>query len=186
MFYHASDTKGIEVLEPRGEDGLVYFSTKRENTLVYLVNAVKKFCKEQRLEFEGSHWGPYGFTQDGRLELHEYYENALEKTYKGVPGYIYMAEDMNDTGDCKYIKNVATSNVPVKVTAVEYVPDALEAILQAERQGLIAIRRYAEMSDNGHKWLEKTINEEYLNKKVTQDYKAFLKANFVDILKCDG
>ena len=183
MFYHASDAKNIKVLEPRGEDGLVYFSTKRENVLVYLVNAVKKFCNDNGIRFEGAHWGPYGFTKEGLLQIEEYYEGALEKTYKGMSAYIYSVNNVEDSGDCKYIKNVATSRTPVKVDSVEYVPDALEAILKAERQGLIAIRRYEEMSEKGRIWLEKITREEYLNPKITADYKAFLKANFADILK---
>ena len=107
MFYHASDAKNIKVLEPRGEDGLVYFSTKRENVLVYLVNAVKKFCNDNGIRFEGAHWGPYGFTKEGLLQIEEYYEGALEKTYKGMSAYIYSVNNVEDSGDCKYIKNVA-------------------------------------------------------------------------------
>ena len=45
MYYHASQVEGIKQLEPRVSDHhipLVYFSTKRENTLVYLGNAIEK------------------------------------------------------------------------------------------------------------------------------------------------
>jgi len=182
MYYHATDVKDIKVLEPRGEDGLVYFSTKRENVLVYLVNAVKKFCGDNGIEFEGAHWGPYGFTEDGRMRIQEYYEGALEKTYKGVPAYIYFASAVEDSGDCKYIRDVATSKTPVKVDGVEYVPDALAAILEAEKQGLIVIARYEQMSENGRAWVKKTMIEQYENA-ITNDYKQFLKANFEEILK---
>ena len=50
MYFHASQVKGIKVLEPRISNHnipLVYLSAKRENTLVYLSNAVEKFCKEK-------------------------------------------------------------------------------------------------------------------------------------------
>ena len=59
MFYHASQTAGIKTLKPRisnHDKPLVYFSSKRENTLVYLSNAVEKFCHETGI----SHDGPYG------------------------------------------------------------------------------------------------------------------------------
>ena len=49
MFYHVSKTADIKVLEPRISNHnlpLVYFSTKRENVLVYLSNAIEKYCKE--------------------------------------------------------------------------------------------------------------------------------------------
>ena len=45
MYFQASQIEGIKLLEPRVSDHhipLVYFSTKRENTLVYLGNAIEK------------------------------------------------------------------------------------------------------------------------------------------------
>ena len=48
MYYHASSVPGIEVLEPRISNHgipLIYFSKKRENVLVYLSNAVEKYCR---------------------------------------------------------------------------------------------------------------------------------------------
>ena len=97
MYYHASPIKDIKVLEPRVSNHgipLIYFSKKRENVLVYLSNAVEKYCKETGFEYYGtwSKWGPYGFEKDGRLRLEEYYPNALGKTYKGVFGYIYYTK----------------------------------------------------------------------------------------------
>ena len=49
MYYHASKTAGLVCLEPRVSNHgipLVYLSSKRENVLVYLSNAVEKFCRE--------------------------------------------------------------------------------------------------------------------------------------------
>lgn len=70
MYYHASQIGGIIMLEPRVSNHgvpLIYFSKKRENTLVYLSNAVEKYCKETGFEHSGTwqKWGPYGFTKDG-------------------------------------------------------------------------------------------------------------------------
>lgn len=56
MFYHASQTPKIEILYPHisnhGEQ-LVYLSIKRENTLVYLSNAVEKHCKQVGFAYNG-------------------------------------------------------------------------------------------------------------------------------------
>ena len=87
MYYHASRIKGIRRLEPRISDHgipLIYFSKKRENTLVYLSNAVEKYCAETGFEYKGiwKKWGPYGFDKDGRIRLEEYYPDALESTYR--------------------------------------------------------------------------------------------------------
>lgn len=45
MYYHASQTAGIETLEPRVSNHgtpMVYFSSRRENVLPYLSNAIEK------------------------------------------------------------------------------------------------------------------------------------------------
>ena len=187
MYYHASPIQGITQPEPRISNHgipLVYFSKKRENVLVYLSNAIEKYCRETGFSHEGpwQKWGPYGFARDGRLCLEEYYPNALISTYQGVSGYIYGAEEVIDSGFALQIPDAATSSVPVRVSAVEFVPDAYEAILQAERQGLITILRYEQMPEKMRAWIEKTIREEYENAADHPEYRHFLRGHFPDIL----
>lgn len=187
MYYHASPIKGITQLEPRISNHgipLVYFSKKRENVLVYLSNAVEKYCKETEFSYDGKwqKWGPYGFNKDGRLRLEEYYPNALISTYKGVSGYIYSAEAIIDSGFAVQIPDAATSSIPVKIIHAEYVPDAYEAILQAEREGLITILRYEEMPEEMREWNEKTIKEEYEEALEHPECRHFLKGNFPQII----
>ena len=58
MYYHASSVKGIKTLEPRISNHnipLIYFSEKRENVLVYLSNAIEKFCKETGFNYSGAY-----------------------------------------------------------------------------------------------------------------------------------
>ena len=188
MFYHASPVKGIVQLEPRISNHgvpLIYFSRKRENVLVYLSNAIEKYCRETGFAYDGSwhKWGPYGFTAEGIQRLDEYYPNALENTYKGVSGYIYSAEEIVDSGLQVQIPDAAVSSRPVPVTGVEFVPDAYEAILQAEKDGLIVIRRYEEMTDKMKAWSERTIREEYQSAADHPEYRHFLRGCFPDILK---
>ncbi len=188
MYYHASPIGGLTQLEPRVSNHgipLVYFSRKRENTLVYLSNAIEKYCRETGFRYEGrcQKWGPYGFNKDGRLRLEEYYPDALIRAYQGVPGYIYSAETIVDSGFAVQIPDAATSGIPVKVSGAEYVPDAYEAILQAEREGLITIVRYEDMSERMREWVERTIAEEYAGAAGHPEYRHFLKGNFPDIIK---
>ena len=94
LYYHASPTPGIEILEPRISNHgtpLVYVSQKSENVLVYLSNAVERFCHETGFIHTGPYykWASYGFSKDGFLQLDEYWPNALEDTYAGAQGYIY-------------------------------------------------------------------------------------------------
>ncbi len=187
MYYHASQVPKIKQLEPRISNHsipLIYFSKKRENTLVYLSNAVEKYCKETGFEYNGvwKKWGAYGFNPDGRQRLEEYYPDALIKTYKGVSGYIYSASEITDSGLEIQIPDAATCSQPVPVSDVEFVPDAYEAILQAEREGLITIIRYDERPQKMIDWLAKTIKEEYENSEDHPEYRYFLKEHFPELI----
>ena len=190
MYYHASPVEGIRQLEPRISNHgipLIYFSKKRENVLVYLSNAVEKYCRETGFAWEGrwQKWGPYGFDPDGRQRLEEYYPDALEKTYKGVSGYIYGAKSIREAAFDLHIPDAAVSRDPVPVHTVEFVPDAYEAILQAERAGLIRIMRYEQMPERMRAWNRKTIREEYEANLDHPDYRHFLKGTFPYILQDD-
>lgn len=151
MYYHASKTAGLVCLEPRVSNHgipLVYLSSKRENVLVYLSNAVEKFCRETGFSHSGrwSKWGPYGFTETGILRLEEYYPHALEDTYRGVSAYIYSADPPRGLEKLEGIADAYVSKEPVPVMGCEYIADACDAILCAEKEGKIVIRRYEEMT----------------------------------------
>ena len=186
MLYHASPVKGIVQLEPRiskHEIQLIYFSRKRENVLVYLSNAVEKYCRDTGFEWheKWTKWGPYGFSKDNIQCLSEYYLDALIDTYKGVSAYIYSVEDNPAAENFEEIPDSAVMRVPADVCDVEYIPDAYEEILKAEKEGKIIIKRYGEMSDRFHAWLQETIPKEY--EEGAADYRHFLKAKFPNILK---
>lgn len=181
MFYHASQTPGIVTLEPRiSNEGVprIYFSDKRENVLVYLSNAVEKTCREHGFVHTGKwqKWASYGFTADGRLEFQEYYPDALEDTYAGVSGYVYTADDGTPVHAFAKIRNSFFAETPVSVTSCEFVPDACEALLEAERAGKIAILRYEDLPERAHAWLLRTIPEEYRD--APPDYRFFLEQKF--------
>ena len=183
MFFHASPIKGIEILEPRISNHgvpLIYFSTKRENVLVYLSNAVEKYCKETGFNYVGkwTKWGPYGFNEDGKQRIEEYYPNALIDTYKGVSGYIYTVETITDSGFQLEIPDAATSSLPTPVKYCEFIPDAYEAIIAAEKKGLITIQRYEDSSKLMLEWNERTIREEYKNAADKPDYRHFIEGKF--------
>ena len=69
------------------------------------------------------------------------------------------------------------------MTGIEYVQDAYEAILQAEKDGLITILRYEDMPSEMKEWISKTILEEYEGAAKHPEYRHFLKGNFPDIIK---
>ena len=183
MLYHASPVKGITILEPRisnHDKPLVYLSAKRENVLVYLSNAVEKHCREAGFAWNGPwrKWASYGFTKEGMLVLEEYYPNATEETYKGVSGYIYRTEENSSAEAMKDIPHAYISSEPVPVSGCEYIPDAYEALLKEEREGLIVIKRYVELSDGTRRWLKKMIPQEYNQAVNHPDYRIFLRDKF--------
>ena len=207
MYYHASQVAGIKTLEPRISNHgvpLVYFSKKRENVLVYLSNAIEKYCKETGFTYDGpwQKWGPYGFEQNGRLRIEEYYPGMLQETYQGVSGYIYQAEQLPKgqgefaNGASKQncasedekadgamidlqIPDAVVSSLPVNVTGAEFIPDAYDAIMEAERKGLIMILRYEDFSEKKKQWLRGVIAKEYEEAADHPEYRYFLKNHFV-------
>ena len=182
MYYHASPTPGIQVLEPRISNHnipLIYFSKKRENVLVYLSNSIEKFCRDTGYAHAGkwTKWGPYGF-KNGILQIDEYYPNALAETYAGVSGYIYHANSIQEAEQDIAIPDAAVSAVPVPVDGVEFVPDAYEAILDAGRKGLIFLRRYENLPESMLAWIRKTMQEQYDSAGEQPEYRYFLKRKF--------
>ena len=157
---------------------MVYFSSKRENVLVYLSNAVEKYIKEKynRPLKKYKKWATYGFNHDGKIRIEEYYENAIEDTFKGVKGYIYFVNNIETQG-LDSIQGVFTIDTPTVVDGVEVIEDAYDEIWKAKDLGLIEIQRYHEMSDKKKSMVQEMIVSEYKNTD-NEDYKEFLFEKF--------
>ncbi len=188
MYYHASNIKNISVLEPHVSNHnmpLIYLSKKRENVLVYLSNAIEKYCMKQGFEYSGiwQKWASYGFDKDGIQRIEEYYPNALIDTYKGVSGYIYYAEIVEDSGFQTQIFDAVASEKPIVVDGCEYIKDAYEAILAVEKQGLVRIIRYNELSEKLKEWIDRTMITEYEQSSEHPEYRFFLEGKFGELLK---
>ncbi len=183
MLYHASPVNGITTLVPHvsnHDKPLVYLSAKRENVLVYLSNAVEKHCRQTGFAWGGPwrKWASYGFTKDGLLMLEEYYPNATQDTYKGVSGFIYQVDECASATAMDDIPHAWISNEPVQVSGCEFIPDAYEALLKAEADGLIIVKRYDDISENTRRWLEKVIPQEYEKAGSHPEYRHFLQSKF--------
>ncbi len=186
MFYHASNIADIKTLIPFSSGHgkpLVYFSAKKENTLVYLSNPVEQYCREIGFEPSDRYYRfmSYRFTEDNVLEILEYWPNALEETYKGVSGYIYATSHLPNaqTMDIPYVTAVET---PVNIESFEYVPDAFLAIKQAEEERTIKIVRYQENNAESLDMIKKLVFREYEKAQSIPAYKAFLEAKFYNSL----
>ena len=183
ILYHASAAADIEILEPRiSNHGIsrVYFSRKRENVLVYLSNAIEKYCRETGFEYHGiwKKWGPYGFTREGILRIEEYYPDALKDTYSGVSAYIYQAEEAEDMTELSGIKDAVIAERPVPVKACERIPDAYDEIIRAYRDGKIDILKFEDMTSKMREWNQKMVRQEYENATEHPEYRHFLEGKF--------
>lgn len=182
MYYHASPYKEIQVLVPHTSNHgkpLIYLSSRRENTLPYLSNAVELYGKRTGRFPNGPYhkWGSYGFTPEGILRLEEYYPNATKDTYQGIPGCIYTVEgndDIKEQPDIPYAF-IAEHNIPV--VGCEYIPDAYSAILEAAAQGKIILQKYEDNSEEKLRWIKSGIRQEY-ERTQRAEYRAFLWDKF--------
>lgn len=182
-FYHGSPIADIKVLQPYVSNhgaSWVYLTSKRENTLVYLSNAIEKYYKDKQLEHEGRFykWASYGFNEEGVLVVEEYYPHATEETYKGVDGFIYCADNVEDYRVQPDIPFAAVSSKPIQVTSVEYIPDVYAELLKLEKSGDIIIRRYAENTDAKKAWIEKVVLDAFNKHQDRREYITFLKGKF--------
>ena len=188
MYYHASQTNDIKVLKPRVSNHnkpLIYFSKKRENVLVYLSNAVEKFCKENDFNYNGiwSKWASYGFTKDGILEIQEYYPNATYETYNGVSGYIYSVDSVPNVEKQEDIPNAYHTSENVRVSRCEYIEDAYEEIQKEIKKGNIVLIKYEDFIKTKRDWLYNTIQNEYDDAIDHPEYRYFLINKFPFIKK---
>ncbi len=181
LLYHASPVGGLKMLTPHVSNhgrALVYLSARRENVLVYLSNAVEKYCRETGFAHAGrwEKWGPYGFDPDGVQRLEEYYPNALEETYAGVSGYLYGAEA--DAAPLPDVPFAYASERAVRVVSCEFVPDAYEAVIRAEQAGLLRILRYSQTGCAWRGQIREIMRQEYENAAESPDYRHFIEGKF--------
>lgn len=182
MFYHASNKKDLKLLKPHissHREPWVYFSTKRENVLVYLSNAFEKYIKDKynRPLKKYKKWASYGLTGDGKVRIEEYYPNATKETFEGVSGYIYNVNKLDTAQSLKGIKDVFVTQDEIIVDGCEFVQDAYQELLKAESEGKIVIERFEDISEQKRVWIERTILNEYKNTD-NDDYKEFLLNKF--------
>ena len=182
ILYHASPVSGLTELTPHISNHgkpLVYFADRRESVLVYLSNPVELHCRRTGFVWNDpfEKFAPYGFSPEGKPVIEECYPDALRDTYAGISGWIYTAKPEN----CRPLEGIPGAyccETAVKITGREFIPDAFAAILQAEQDGLLLLRRYEEHSPEKLQWIAKTVRQEYENAASHLDYRHFLKAKF--------
>ncbi|MBR6708617.1 MAG: hypothetical protein IKL84_02945 [Clostridia bacterium] len=70
----------------------------------------------------------------------------------------------------------------MRVLKAEYVPDAYLAITEAEKNGLLSILRYEEMTQKQRLWLQQAVKKEYEEASEHPEYRHFLRGNFPELI----
>lgn len=137
LIYHVSPQGGLAVLEPRASThGIPYVYAVRDLSAGLLFGA-----KQDDFDFIIS------TLPDGRTELCECWEGALEARYAGRECSIYtVAEDGFMEGMTGWSAELV-SECAVTVLSEEKVGDLLERILAEEARGALAVRRYRRDSE---------------------------------------
>jgi hypothetical protein len=185
--YHGSKVSGIKTLYPslsiHGQK-YVYLSTKKEVALVYTVNAIESFYEENNLTSDQAFhpWYSYGFS-NGKLQLIEYYENALEETYKGKTGYVYLCEEpIEDKSNQTNIFCAITTRENIRIKEEICIKDIYKEFLKLESEGIILIKRYKDLSPSQLQQVKDSIKQSILENNLIQrpnyNYSVFLQKKF--------
>ncbi|MCL2409058.1 MAG: hypothetical protein FWC96_05515 [Oscillospiraceae bacterium] len=89
----------------------------------------------------------YGIREDGMPVYNESFKNGLLEFYGGVKGYIYTCNGDFEVDENTTIKHAVISKESVEIQDVDVVDDAYERILQYEKEGLLVITRYENLSE---------------------------------------
>ncbi len=170
IYFHGSPIGNLKTLLPNvsnHKDAFVYFSSKRSVALLYTVR---------------KNWYPYGFAGVNRIvEYTEYYPNALGDIYAGKTGFIYEYDGEGIIENPTNIYCAYVSRLPVSPTNEEAIEDVFQEIMKLEKQGLIIIKRYEDLSEKEHigksRMILKEIADENLIEKKN-DYALFIRDKF--------
>lgn len=112
----------------------VYLSTSKALSAIYIWDKPYK-------------WMTFEIREDGMPVYNESFKDALYEFYNNVSGYIYSCEEDFDIDDNTKIRCAVISKKPVVIKEIDKVKNAYKRILQYEKQGLIVINRYENLSD---------------------------------------
>ena len=82
--------------------------------------------------------------ENGRAAVREGVPGALEKWYSGIGTYLYTLEDRGFHDGVTGWETLSVTTETVAVTGEKRIGDVYGALLQAEREGLLAVYRYRE------------------------------------------
>lgn len=158
IIYHGRLEGGLKTITPhkcKHDKAYVYAS---HNIALCIIFAVKR--KGEEILFGNNAWGKTYIT--------ELYPGAFEDRFKGRKCYLYKLKQKDFKCKTEYFEQV--SETPVEVVNCLEIKDAGKYLLELEKQGLLKLTRYENLSKK-----QKIENEKILIKKITE-YLKFKEA----------
>ena len=174
--YHGSKVPHIKSLRP--------FSSNHDKPYVYLTcSKVLATIYAHNPLTRPNGFFSYWWSKDGRLYYDEYFENQLENIYAGQTGYVYECEGKYPQMEKMPWVFLSEENVPV-TNCVE-IPNIYEKLLQYEREGILKVQRWHEVSVKQREVWEKVVKRSLAKTDLTtpmgMEYLEYIKKHFKNI-----
>lgn len=178
ILYHGSNVSGIKCLRPgisnHGKP-YVYLTHSPVLAAIYAHNPLTR----------PNGFFTYWLDKDGTLCYDEYFENQLETIYAGQRGFVY--ECQGEFPQLEKMPWVYLSEKAVPVTACVEIPDLCAELLRYEREGLLRVRRWHQVSENQRRVWENVVRRSLAGTDLTsasgQEYASYIRAHFPNMSK---
>lgn len=176
ILYHGSKIPNIESLRP--------FSSNHDKPYVYLTHSrVLATIYAHNPLTRPNGFFSYWWGKDGTLYYDEYFENQLEVIYSGQKGYVYECEGQYPQMEKMPWVYLSEENVPV-ANYIE-IPNICEQLLQYEREGLLKVQRWNEVSVKQREVWENVVKRSLMKTDLTTptgvEYYEYIKTHFKNI-----
>ena len=178
ILYHGSSVPNLKELKPHiseHKNPYIYFSTNMAVATLYTIHKIER----------PYNWFPYGFNDNGVPVYMEYYPNALADVYRGQRGYIYQCRKTNDMSNPTNINCAYVCPKPVTIDKCIKMDDVYMNLLEYEKEGMLIIRRFEDLSDGQRVNIKKQMQQEILNYNLLSmpkcGYSKFIRERFPDV-----
>lgn len=180
--YHGSINSNIVKLFPisngnqNTKDRVVYLTESREYALFYIWDVVHNNRDKKWVTC---------FIKDGIVYYEEQFSNQLYKFYNGVKGYIYNVDIDSNFNKAKE-PSVWFSLNEVEISGIEYISNVYLEIEKAEKNGLVKVFRYDDLSEEDRYKIDKKMSDYIILKHLLfedNDDSKFMRENHINAWK---
>lgn len=176
ILYHGSKVPNIINLRP--------FSSNHGKPYVYLTHSkVLATIYAHNPLTRPNGFFSYWWDKNGALYYDEYFENQLKTIYAGQVGYVYQCE-----GEYRQMEKmpwVYLSEADIPITDCIEIPDIYDQLLRYEREGLLKVQRWNEVSAEQREIWENVVKRSLMKTDLTtplgMEYYEYIKTHFKNI-----